>query len=204
MRILGLMVLGITGLSVSGCSQISSVFKKKPHYHTADGTAVYVNEATGLRTASQQTYGFADQSYEVDIYDSAFTHTQNLGYSAGTEYVYANDSVSEYAYGNYQVELFNSPVSYAVAPYSNPREAEFVKLNGESKAEDWRNCETLNRGYLWMSEFDFSLHPGFEVCMRNKGYVLTTEYGYSTQPSLSAKSAGLRGVYSYSSGYSLP
>ena len=77
----------------------------------------------------------------------------------------------------------------------DPRQAEFVRLNGESEAADWQNCETRNRGYLFISEYDFMLNPEFEVCMRNKGYVLTTEYNPGTKQTLSAQTAGLRGMF---------
>jgi len=189
MRTVGLVVIAITGLGLSGCSQISGLFgKKKPHYHAADGTAIYVDET--LRTTPQQTYQFADQTYDVDVYNGA----------------------SRYA--GYSVELYNNPSLYAPAAYRDPRDAGFVKLNGKSEAIDWRNCEMLSHGYLFISEYDFRLDPEFEVCMRNKGYVLSTESGPTTNEVLTAQSAGLRGVYqptysspstyqpsSYSSGY---
>lgn len=170
MRTLGLVLIAATGLGLSGCSQISSIFgKKKPHYHTADGSPVYLNDT--LRTTPQQTYEFADQSYDVDVYNGA----------------------SQYA--GYGVELYNSQPSYVTAAFADPRDTEFVKLNGKSDVSDWRNCETTNRGYLFMSEYDFRLDAGFEVCMRNKGYVLTTESGPTSKQILTAQTAGLRGVY---------
>jgi len=181
MRTLGLVVIGMTGLGLSGCSQISNMFvKKEPtHYHTADGTAVYVNDA--LRTTPQQTYEFADQSYNVDVHDGA----------------------SQYA--GYAVELYNTQPTYVAPAYTDPRDVGFVKLNGKSDVADWRNCETISRGYLYISKYDFSLDPNFEVCMRNKGYVLTTESGPTSKQVLTAQTAGLRGVYQpASSSYSYP
>lgn len=169
MRTLGLVLIATMGLSVSGCSQVSNVFKKKPHYHANDGTAVYTTAEASLRTAPQQPYQFADQSYDVEIFDSASQYT------------------------GYSVELYDTQPRYTAAAYTDPRESEFVKLNGESEAADWRNCEVLNRGYLFISEYDFRLNPGFEVCMRNKGYVLSTEYDPGAKQTLSAQSAGLRG-----------
>ena len=183
MRILGLVAVGLAGLSLAGCSQVSSVFKKKPHYHTANGTTVYVNDDATLRTTPAQTYQFSDQS---------------SSYSGGTEYVYANAAPSDYGYLGRNVELYNSQPTQFTPSYSDPRDAEFVSLNGESKIEDWRNCEVVNRGYLWISEYDFSLLPSFEVCMRNKGYVLATEYGAISKPTLSANSARLRSGYTSS------
>jgi len=179
MRTLGLVFVVATGLGLSGCSQISSIFKKKPHYHTADGTAVYVDSADTattfvdnsytdptLRAAPAQSYQFADQS-----------HT----------------GASQYT--GYGVELYNQQLAYTPVPYSDPREAGFVSLNGKSEAVDWRNCETMSRGYLFISKYDFMLDPNFEVCMRNKGYVLTTESGPTSKQVLSARTVGLRGVY---------
>lgn len=188
MRTIGLVVIAMTGLGLSGCSQISSVFKKKPHYHTDDGTVVYTDSEASLRTTPQQPYQFADQGYDVDIYDSA---SQYAGYG-----VDLYDGSSDFT--GYGVEL------YAPTAYTDPRQAEFVMLNGESEATDWRNCETRNRGYLFLSEYDFRLNPDFEVCMRNKGYVLSSEYGPNNKEKLSAQSAGLRGSFSSSqtvSGY---
>jgi len=166
MRTLGLVVIAITGLGLSGCSQGSNIFgKKNPHYHTADGTAVYVDDT--LRTTPQQTYEFADQSYDVDVYDGA---TQ---YNTAPQY----GSTSQYA--GYSVELYNTQAAYVAPPFADPRDTEFVKL----------------RGYLYASEYDFRLDPDFEVCMRNKGYVMTTESGPTSKQILSARTAGLRGVY---------
>lgn len=181
MRILGLMAIGLTGFAFSGCSQISSAFKKKPHYHTASGETIYTDTDASLRSTPDQGYQFAEQ------------------YAGDTEYVYANghSDISPYAF--YDVELYASQPSYVAPAYSDPRDAEFVKLNGESEIADWQNCETLNRGYLLASEYDFSLNPGFEVCMRNKGYVLGTEYGQSSKPALNAQSARLRSATPYSS-----
>ena len=170
MRALGLVFVAGTALSLSACSQVSNIFSKpKPHYHAADGTPVFVDET--LRTAPQQTYEFADQSYNVDVHDGA----------------------SQYA--GYSVELYNTQPTYVAPAFADPRDSEFVKLNGESDVLDWQNCETLHRGYLYISEYDFSLDPDFEVCMRNKGYVLTTESGPTSKQILSARTAGLRGVY---------
>jgi len=202
MRISGLIVIGITGFAFSGCSQISSVFKKKPHYHDATGQAVYVNEDTSLRQTPEQGYQFADQSYDVTIYDRASLNSTDYQYSGGSEYIYANTDSNLSKYANYDVELYSSGGGYNNLGYSDPRDTEFVKLNGESDLADWRNCETLNRGYLLASEYDFGLNPDFEVCMRNKGYVLGTEYGPSSKPSLNAMSAKLRGGYSQTSFYS--
>jgi len=170
MRPLGLIVIAMTGLGLSGCSQISSIFgKKKPHYHTADGSAVYVDE--NLRATPQQTYQFADQTYDVDVYDGA----------------------SQYA--GYAVELYNTQPAYSSVTFADPRDTAFVKLNGKSEVMDWQNCERLHRGYLYISEYDFQLDPDFEVCMRNKGYVLTAENGPTSKRVLTAQTAGLRGTY---------
>ena len=168
MRTLGLVIVAVTGLGLSGCSQVSSLFKKKPHYHLADGTTVYVDET--LRNAPQQSYEFAEQTYNVDVYNGASR------------------------YSGYAVELYNKPAPVQVV-YTDPRTAGFVKLNGKSELLDWQNCETIHRGYLYISESDFRLDPDFEVCMRNKGYVLTTEAGPTSKQVLSAQTAGLRGVY---------
>jgi len=149
MRTLGLVVIAIIGLGLSGCSQGSNIFgKKNPHYHTADGTAVYVDDT--LRTSQ---------------------------------------------YAGYSVELYNTQAAYVAPPFADPRDTEFVKLNGESETNDWRYCETTSRGYLYASEYDFRLDPDFEVCMRNKGYVMTTESGPTSKQILSARTAGLRGDY---------
>jgi len=105
-------------------------------------------------------------------------------------------------------KLINLQTLYAPAAYRDPRDAGFVKLNGKSEAIDWRNCETLSRGYLFISEDDFRLDPEFEVCMRNKGYVLSTESGPTTNEVLTAQvyqptysSPSTYQPSSYSSGY---
>ena len=168
MRTLMIATLAITGLGLSGCSQISSLWKK------SDKADTLAHSDTSLRTTPQQDYQFDGQTYDVEIYDSASQY--------GT---------SQYA--GYAVELYDSQPSYSAAAYSDPRQSEFIKLNGQSETIDWQNCETRHRGYLFLSEYNFSLNPGFEVCMRNKGYVLSTEYGPASKPTLSAQTAGLRG-----------
>ena len=176
MRTLMIATMAITGLSLSGCSQISSFWKKSDK---ADVTAYSDNS---LRTTPQQVYQFDGQSYDVDVYDSASQYT------------------------GYVVELYDGQASYNAPVYADPRQAEFVKLNGESQAADWQNCETSHRGYLFLSEYDFSLNPGFEVCMRNKGYVMSSEYGPVSKPVLSAQTVGLRGSFSVNAygGYPQP
>ena len=163
MRTLMIATIAITGLGLSGCSQISNLWKKSDKANSN----TYADNS--LRTTPQQAYQFDGQTYDVEIYDSA----------------------SQYA--GYAVELYDTQPSYNAVAYSDPRQAEFVKLNGQSQAADWQNCETRHRGYLFLSEYDFSLNPSFEVCMRNKGYVLSTEYGPVSKPTLTAQTAGLRG-----------
>ena len=183
MRTLEVAIIALTGLSLSACSQISNTFKKKPHYHTNDGTVVYTGSEASLRSSPVQSYEFAKQSYDVEIYDAASQYDTSPHYY---------DSTSQYA--GYGVELYGSQTAYGHSfVQTDPREAEFVKLNGSSETMDWQNCETHHKGYLFLSEYDFSLNPGFEVCMRNKGYVLSSEAGPTSKQKLSAKTAGLRG-----------
>lgn len=172
-----LSTLAVTGLGLSGCSQISSIFKGKSK------TTTSAQQATTLRTTPTQDYGFGNDAFEVDLYEAPVN------------------------YAGYEVVLYSPQPSYQSTPV-DPRDAAFVKLNGQSEAADWRNCETAHRGYLFISEYDFTLDPNFEVCMRNKGYVLSAEAGgYGSNP-ISAQTAGLRGysasTYPTSSSYSYP
>ncbi len=188
MRTLGLFAIAMMGLGLSGCSQISSVFKKKPHYHTDDGTAVYTGaNAAALRTTPQQAYQFAQDSYDLNVYD------------ASSQYAYAGAQRATSPFTGYGVELYNAQPAYTPAAYTDPRDVEFVMLNGESKLADWQTCESQHRGYLFASEYSFSLNPEFEVCMRNKGYVLTTEYRSGSKEVLNAQKARLRGPVRFSS-----
>ena len=191
MRHLGLIAITVTGLGLSGCSQLSNPFSKRPHYHTADNSIVYTDTEDSLRTTPQQSYQFSEQSY-----GSASQGSTNSYHSVGTEYTYASPSTHVSQYAGYDIELYNSQPSYSAAAFTNPRDTEFVKLNGESEILDWQNCETRNRGYLFMSEYEFSLNPGFEVCMRNLGYVKSTEYGPGSKQVLNAETARLRGLFS--------
>jgi hypothetical protein len=170
MRIRTLAVVALMGFGLSGCSL----------WTKSDKAAQTTHSDTSLRTTPQQAYQFNDQAYTVDIHDAASNYN---GYSQSAGY-------SQFA--GYQVELYDTRPSYAAAAFIDPRQSEFVMLNGESEPADWQNCETSNSGYLYMSEYDFMLDPGFEVCMRNKGYVLTTEYGAGAKRTLSAQTAGLR------------
>ena len=197
MRTIGLVAIAITGLGMTGCSQISSVFKKKPHYHTNDGTAVYVGSEASLRTTPQQSYQFAKDSYQ-DSYQGSYQdrYVTSPQYASPT-YKGTQTAAAQYTsspFSGYSVELYNAqPASHSAVSFSDPRDAEFVKLNGGSNIVDWQNCETQHRGYLFASEYNFSLNPEFEVCMRNKGYVLTSEYRSSSKEVLNAQKARLRG-----------
>lgn len=172
-----LSTLAVTGLGLSGCSQISSIFKGKSK------TTSSAEQATTVRTTPTQDYSFGDDTFEVELYEAPVN------------------------YAGYEVVLY-TPVSNYLSEPVDPRDAAFVKLNGHSEVADWRNCETRHRGYLFMSEYDFTLDPNFEVCMRNKGYVLSAEAGgYGSNP-ISAQTAGLRGysasTYPTTSSYSYP
>lgn len=166
MRGLIITFTAVAGIALSGCSQVSGWLKGGKNATTQQAE-------TDLRTTPTQSYAFSSGAYDVELYDSTVTQTN---------------------YSGYEVVLYTNPSSqmssYVV---TDPRDAEFVKLNGTSENSDWRNCEAQSNGYLYISEYDFSLQPDFEVCMRNKGYVLTTEAGaYAVNP-ISAKTAGLRG-----------
>jgi len=194
MRHLGLIAITVTGLGLSGCSQISNPLSKRPHYHTADNSIVYTDVEDSLRTTPQQSYQFSEQGYGSTGYTTL--EDPIIGYhSVGTEYTYASPSSNVSQYTGYDIELYNSQPSYGGVTFSDPRDTEFVKLNGESEILDWQNCETRNRGYLFMSEYDFSLNPGFEVCMRNLGYVKSTEYAPGSKQVLNAQTAKLRGSF---------
>jgi len=226
MRVLGLAVITLTGLGLSGCSQISSVFSKKPHYHTNDGTVVYtpVQTQAHLRTTPQQSYQFSQATYVADTYVSSSEYAetaQSVSEYPATQYSSSQYAAPQYATPQYATPQYsssqytspqytgsqssgssmgshNSQPTYSVAAFSDPRDAEFVMLNGESNIVDWQNCETLHRGYLFASEYEFGLNPEFEVCMRNKGYVLTSEYGANASQTLNAQKARLRGPVQYS------
>lgn len=170
MRIRTLTVIAITGLGLSGCS----LWNKSDKVDTA------AQSQTGLRSAPGQDYQFDGQLYDVEIFDSASK--------------YANYDVEFYDASQYYYYGYNDvglrPLT--VVETTDPREAAFVKLNGTSQAVDWQNCERRHKGYLRLSDYDLRLDPEFEVCMRNKGYVLTTEAGFVSEPTLTAKTAGLR------------
>lgn len=175
--ILTLTVCAAFGLS--GCSQVSGWLKGDS---PSDGQVVNAD----LRSTPDQSYEFSDGGYEVELYDTSTSYTTGSMSYAGYDVV-----LYDTAYGATHSSTTNSSTTnYVVA---DPREAEFVKLNGTSQNTDWQNCETSAQGYLFISEYDFSLDPNFEVCMRNKGYVLATEAGYFATNPISAKTAGLRG-----------
>ena len=167
MRIRTLAVIALMGLGLSGCSL----------WTKSDKAAQTTHSETALRTTPQQAYDFDGQGYDANI------HSASANYSGYSQYA------------GYNVELYSTGSNYVAAAATDPRESEFVMLNGESDDMDWQNCETRNRGYLFISEYDFMLDPGFEVCMRNKGYVLTTEYNPGSKRTLSAQTAGLRGTF---------
>ncbi len=182
MRMRTLTIIALTGLGLSGCSLWTKSGK-------VDGSA---SAETNLRTTPQQAYSFDGQVYDVEIYDSA---TASAGYvTTSNAYGYDVDlyDPSEYYYYGYNDKGLRPLI---VAEASDPRDTAFVKLNGPSQPSDWQNCESRHRGYLFMSEYDIRLDPGFEVCMRNKGYVLSSEYGPSSKMALNAQTAGLRGTY---------
>lgn len=190
----GVKIITITALltGLSGCSQISK---------TADtlwgGTKSAANFVASpvkklLRGSPKQDYVFTDDGADVEIYQTSAPQ-------------YA--SSSPYANGSYSVEIYDTP-ALRPAPVqnyvmTNPRDVSFVSLNGQSDAQDWRNCEITSRGYLMTSTTDFRLNPEFEVCMRNKGYVTEAEvahYGTYYGKGISAP----KPVSSYNLGYSYP
>lgn len=184
MRMKTVTVMALIGVGLSGCSL----------WTKSDKTDGMTHSDASLRHSPQQAYQFDSQTYDVDVYDAA----------SASQYAAYAPSAAYSPFAGYQVELYNTGPRYNPVTYSDPRQSEFVMLNGESEPMDWQNCETLNRGYLYLSEYDFSLDPGFEVCMRNKGYVLTTEYNPASKRTLNAQTAGLRGSYQYApvtSGY---
>lgn len=191
MRIKILTVVALTALGLSGCSL----------WTKSDKAESVTQSDRVLRSSPTQAYQFDGQLYDVEIYDSASQYRVSNGYdgygaSGGYTLAPSYISAQNYYYG------YNDAAEPAlrVAETTDPRDVAFVKLNGESEALDWRNCETLHRGYLRLTEYEFRLDPEFEVCMRNKGYVLTTEAGFITKPSLNAQNAGLRSSspqYSY-------
>lgn len=175
------MALALTGLGLSGCS----LWQKSEK----NDAAVQADE--GLRTAPTQAYNFDGQLYDVEIFDRSALYASQYSSGgnrfAGSEIEFYDPS-AYYYYGYNDTGL--RPLTVVNA--SDPRDAAFVKLNGDSDAVDWRNCERIHKGYLFWSDSDLRLDPGFEVCMRNKGYVLTSEAGFLSTPSLSAQTVGLR------------
>lgn len=165
-----LMLTACAAMTVSGCSQVSGWLKGDDH------KASHRSETT-LRTTPDQSYQFSDAGYDIELYDTSTAQTAFSGYDV-------------ILYEGASTQTHTQMISMAS---SDPRDSAFVKLNGTSDNSDWRNCETLSSGYLFISEYDFSLQPEFEVCMRNKGYVLVSEAGsYAVNP-ISAQTAGLRG-----------
>lgn len=177
-------VFAVSAIGLSGCSQISSIFKGKSKTNThventvTTGQGVYsvpdtVVTPTDSYTQSS-TYGSVSSyaGYDVELYNTSIYHNpQTFYYGSDTE----------------------SRPSLRVANKIDPREAAFVKLNGDSESTDWRYCEITSRGYLFLSDYDLRLHPNFEVCMRNKGYVMTSELGSYSTDALTAQNSGLRG-----------
>jgi len=177
-------VLAMSAIGLSGCSQISSIFKGKSKTTTQVETTIPTSQGsytipdtvvTPSGSYSQtSSYGSVSSyaGYDVEFYNtSAYQNPQRFYYGSGEE---------------------NRP-AFSVSNTIDPRQAAFVKLNGESQTTDWQNCETLSQGYLYLSEYDLRLHPEFEVCMRNKGYVMTSELGSFSTEALTAQNSGLRG-----------
>ncbi len=150
-------------IALSGCSQVSGWMK-------GDKTATAHSSDSHLRGTPRQSYQFSEGAYDVELYETGARQTN---------------------YSGYDVVLFDNASVQSVM--ADPRDAAFVKLNGNGDNSDWRICETRSSGYLYISEYDFSLQPEFEVCMRNKGYVLATEAGAYAMNPISAQTASLRG-----------
>lgn len=193
MRIRTLTVIALVGLGLSGCN----------HSQSTEKMATIIHKNVSLKTASHQNYErhkpnvslrpVVESTYAANNQDLNQTPIQALDQSFDVE-IFDKSTL----YAGYDVELLSAEQSDITTAYSDPRLAEFVKLNGESEATDWQNCETQHHGYLFVSETDLKLAPGFEVCMRNKGYVLNTEFSSLSKPTLSAQSVSLRGRFQFS------
>ncbi len=208
MRGLTLALTTCAALTLGGCSQISGWLagseNSNAHYHTYENGVQQT-----IRTTPSQSYQFTDVDYTDTVYSNS-TYSDVSYSGVGYDSDVYDTHTSQTNFSGYDVVLYDGMHgSNTIHTPVDPREAEFVKLNGDSDDTDWRNCEIMSRGYLFMSEYDFMLDPDFEVCMRNKGYVLATEAGsYAVNP-VSAKTAGLRSGFSqqyatYSSAYNLP
>lgn len=192
MRVRTLTVIALIGLGLSGCT----------HNQSTEKIATIIHHKVSLKTASQQNYErhklnvslrpAVEPTYAAAANNQDLNQTVIQTLDKGLDVEIFDIST---LYAGYDVELFTTGQSDSTIAYSNPRLAEFVKLNGESEAADWKNCETQHHGYLFVSETDLMLSPVFEVCMRNKGYVLSTEFGPLSKPTLSAQSVSLRGRF---------
>jgi len=192
MRIRTLTVIPLIGLGLCGCS----------HSQSTEKMATIIHHNVSLKKASQQNYerDKPDVSLRPAVGPTQVANNQDLNQTPIQTLnqdldVEIFDIPTRYA--GYDVELFSAEQSDSTSAYSNPRLAEFVKLNGESEVADWQNCESQHHGYLFVSETDPKLAPGFEVCIRNRGYVLSTEFGPLSKPTLSAQSVSLRGVFQF-------
>lgn len=175
-------VIAVLGGSVSGCVQVTKV---------ADG--VWGGTKSVAKFVSSPVRGLLrgpqDADYDFEASEHAASDMDVLIYGQDDSYVspefttttYADNSASTANYAGYDVELYNMPdlrsapaQSYST-PMTDPRSAAFINLNGQTQQSDWRNCETMHKGYLFADEGEFRLNPKFEVCMRNKGYVMESE-----------------------------
>jgi len=179
--------LAMSSLTLGGCAQIGQAADGvwSGTKSVANFVAKPFKSKDGLRDAPEQAYAFGETEYEVEIFEPVETQTDFI----------------EFDVVLYDTSALRTGPAASYAVLEDPRDAAFIKLNGESRDSDWLNCEIQHRGYLFITEGDFRLDPNFEVCMRNKGYVLSTEAGPIVGKPLTADRNGLAAGASPAYGY---
>ena len=148
-------VLALSTVAISGCSQISSIFKGYTHTEPQA-------EASTIHQTQVPDHGFTTVETEIVTFDDSHRTTSYQPYTGYDVELY-NYSGAQNSQSYYYGADTDTVPSLRYATTSNPRDVAFVKLNGESQSIDWRNCETLNRGYLFLSEYDLRLHPDLSL-----------------------------------------
>ena len=168
------------GAALPGCAQIGSAADAA--WSGTKSAARFVSRPFRgeLRDAPEPTYQFAN---DADTLPDTVSYASGRAPHARSAEAFAPTGASAsrpapYSTGNYYGTA--SDVS-AVATVAAPTELSYVRLNGQSSMQDWRNCEVMHRGYWLVDAAGGRINPDFEVCMRNKGYVRESElaaYGF--------------------------
>ena len=184
--------------SLSGCAMIGDFADRTWNGVKSVAGGDGARTADTLRDAPDQPYVFADGA---DTLPDTVAYADARSPALQSPPAYVPSSSYPTTLAGYDTGLYYGAEAAQVptAAIATPGELSYVRLNGNSDMQDWRNCEIMHRGYWLVDAAGGRINPEFEVCLRNKGYVRESElavYGLRGQQPVRGANA-----YGYGAGY---